>query len=284
MSRRGERPHSDSLSPPSVSPAPVAPPAPTPRPQGTYALHVYLAVGGATARDLDSGGPAQGATYGAYPDGGDYAGGASGGYMPNDARYDARYAAGGNGNGGLRGTYFDRYGLGGSSATLQRSWCCPCLLSGPLSHHPTPSHLLCFVFGSPFLEPGTEAVVRVDAMINFTWGLGRITPTGTDFVSVRWEGAVRPPSLAEAGVAASASSIGRPAGTEDYSFMVTETPDAILLSHRRFPAVAPFFALDPLCRYTRSGPRRCCVTTLCGCGWTTTSSLTSGTASWTVAT
>ena len=56
-------------------------------------LHVYLAVGGDTAADLATGGAA-GVRYSDYPDGGDYAG--SGAY------------GSGNGNGGLRGTYFNR--------------------------------------------------------------------------------------------------------------------------------------------------------------------------------
>ena len=160
--------------------------------QGWFALRVYLAVGGGTATSLDSGG-ALGLVYGDYPDGGDFAGGGAYGTTGGgggNGLGQAGYGRGGNGCGGLRGVYFD----------------------------------------SPFLEVGTEAFERVDAVVNFTWGLGRITETGTDFVSVRWEGAVRPPSLAEAGLAASpaaASSSFMAAGAgatggqrEDYTFTV----------------------------------------------------------------
>ena len=42
--------------------------------------------------------------------------------------------------------------------------------------------------------------------VNFTWGLGRLTAHGSDFVSVRWEGAVRPPLASSA--------------WEDFTFMV----------------------------------------------------------------
>ena len=34
------------------------------------------------------------------------------------------------------------------------------------------------------------AFSRVDQVINFTWGYGRLTEYATDFVSIRWEGAV----------------------------------------------------------------------------------------------
>ena len=35
-------------------------------------------------------------------------------------------------------------------------------------------------------------LVRTDAVVNFTWGTGAVTTFGRDFVSVRWEGYVRP--------------------------------------------------------------------------------------------
>ena len=139
--------------------------------QGTYALRVYLAVGGGTQKDSDSGGassPEDSGIYGDYSDGGNWASGSSDPYLSADARYSS---LGANGNGGLLGTYFD----------------------------------------SPYLEPGTEAFTRVDAYVNFTWGLGRLTSYGTDFVSVRWEGAIRPPLS----VVSSGSS-----SKEDYTFMV----------------------------------------------------------------
>ena len=65
-----------------------------------------------------------------------------------------------------------------------------------LKGHACPSHYPPFMASSvcsPFLEPGTEALVRVDAVVNFTWGLGRLTPHASDMVSVRWEGALLPP-------------------------------------------------------------------------------------------
>jgi hypothetical protein len=43
----------------------------------------------------------------------------------------------------------------------------------------------------------------VDAVVNFTWGLGRLTKTGSDFVTIRWEGAVRTPENPTAGNASS---------------------------------------------------------------------------------
>jgi hypothetical protein len=55
--------------------------------------------------------------------------------------------------------------------------------------------LLGTYFNSPFLEPGTEVMQRVDAYINFTWGLGPLTRTASDFVTVRWEGAIMSSSV-----------------------------------------------------------------------------------------
>lgn len=37
-------------------------------------------------------------------------------------------------------------------------------------------------------------IERVDATINFQWGVGALTTYGVDYVSVRWEGKVRLPS------------------------------------------------------------------------------------------
>lgn len=36
--------------------------------------------------------------------------------------------------------------------------------------------------------PCGRGVVRVDHVVNFTWGAGRLTETATDFVSIRWHG------------------------------------------------------------------------------------------------
>jgi len=38
----------------------------------------------------------------------------------------------------------------------------------------------------------TPALVAVDPQINHDWGTGLLTPTATDYVSVRWEGKVKP--------------------------------------------------------------------------------------------
>ena len=38
---------------------------------------------------------------------------------------------------------------------------------------------------------GSSSVVRVDAVVNFTWGVGCITRGATDLVSARWKGAIR---------------------------------------------------------------------------------------------
>ena len=74
--------------------------------QGAFALHVYLAVGGGTLRDSDSGGASPalsfGGVYGDYEGGGAWAGGA--GFQGYDPRYSGLPV---NGNGGLLGTYFD---------------------------------------------------------------------------------------------------------------------------------------------------------------------------------
>ena len=50
--------------------------------------------------------------------------------------------------------------------------------------------LLGTYYDSSFLEPDTIAFSRVDQVINFTWGYGRVTEFATDYVSIRWEGAV----------------------------------------------------------------------------------------------
>ena len=40
---------------------------------------------------------------------------------------------------------------------------------------------------------GTPALERVDPQINFDWGNGLVTPEGSSFVSIRWEGKILPP-------------------------------------------------------------------------------------------
>lgn len=40
---------------------------------------------------------------------------------------------------------------------------------------------------------GDPSISRVDQVVNFTWGLGRLTQSATDYVSARWTGKVRSP-------------------------------------------------------------------------------------------
>ena len=49
--------------------------------------------------------------------------------------------------------------------------------------------LAAYYFDNAFLL-GEPAIQRVDHVVNFTWGRGRISEFGTDFVSVRWLGRV----------------------------------------------------------------------------------------------
>ena len=46
--------------------------------------------------------------------------------------------------------------------------------------------------GQYFADAYFENVVlqRIDYVVNFTWGMGRITPNGANYVSVRWTGGV----------------------------------------------------------------------------------------------
>jgi hypothetical protein len=41
---------------------------------------------------------------------------------------------------------------------------------------------------------GTPVVSRIDAVLNFTWGTGLVTPYGADYVSVRWAGKFKAPT------------------------------------------------------------------------------------------
>jgi hypothetical protein len=47
-------------------------------------------------------------------------------------------------------------------------------------------------FTDSFLTNSRLDLIRIDAMVNFTFGLGPITTFGRDFVSIRWEGYVLP--------------------------------------------------------------------------------------------
>ena len=44
---------------------------------------------------------------------------------------------------------------------------------------------------------GTPAVSRVDSNINFNWGVGLLTTTQADYISVRWSGFVKSPESGE---------------------------------------------------------------------------------------
>jgi hypothetical protein len=56
--------------------------------------------------------------------------------------------------------------------------------------HATQGGLLGEYFDNAYLQE-TPVITRVDHVVNFTWGEGRITRFGTDYVSVRWLGKVR---------------------------------------------------------------------------------------------
>lgn len=57
--------------------------------------------------------------------------------------------------------------------------------------HAKPGGLIGYYFDNPTLT-GFPVNVRVDRFVNFNWGTGRVTPTGSDFVSARWLGRVKP--------------------------------------------------------------------------------------------
>jgi hypothetical protein len=40
----------------------------------------------------------------------------------------------------------------------------------------------------------TLAMRRLDQKVNFTWGYGRLLPRGSDYITIRWSGAVKPKS------------------------------------------------------------------------------------------
>jgi hypothetical protein len=53
----------------------------------------------------------------------------------------------------------------------------------------TPFGLVGEYFDNPFLQD-QPVIQRIDAVINFTWGVGAITENGRDFVSARWHGKI----------------------------------------------------------------------------------------------
>ena len=59
-------------------------------------------------------------------------------------------------------------------------------------YHLIPGGLKGSYFTDNDLDDSRLDVIRTDAVVNFTWGTGPVTRFGRDFVSVRWEGYVRP--------------------------------------------------------------------------------------------
>lgn len=55
-----------------------------------------------------------------------------------------------------------------------------------------PGGLKGYYYTDNYLSKERLDIVRTDAVVNFTWGTGAVTTFGRDFVSVRWEGYVRP--------------------------------------------------------------------------------------------
>ena len=55
-----------------------------------------------------------------------------------------------------------------------------------------PGGLKGFYYTDSYLSEERLDLVRTDAGVNFTWGMGAVTTLGRDFVSVRWEGYVKP--------------------------------------------------------------------------------------------
>ncbi len=47
-------------------------------------------------------------------------------------------------------------------------------------------------FADEYLNDTRLHTVRIDSVVNFTWGAGPLTTFGNDFISVRWEGFVQP--------------------------------------------------------------------------------------------
>jgi hypothetical protein len=57
-------------------------------------------------------------------------------------------------------------------------------------YHAFPDGLKGTYYSDAFME--TVALERIDRLINFTWGTGRLIPRGADYLSVRWTGVIRP--------------------------------------------------------------------------------------------
>ena len=59
-------------------------------------------------------------------------------------------------------------------------------------YHLIPGGLKGYYFTDSFLDDSRLDMVRIDASLNFTWGSGPVTRFARDYLSVRWEGYVRP--------------------------------------------------------------------------------------------
>jgi len=59
-------------------------------------------------------------------------------------------------------------------------------------YHLIPGGLKGLYYTDNVLDDSRLDMIRTDAVVNFTWGTGPVTTFGRDFVSVRWEGYVRP--------------------------------------------------------------------------------------------
>ena len=54
-----------------------------------------------------------------------------------------------------------------------------------------PGGLTGYYYEDPYFSPDSLTNTRIDAIVNFTWGEGKITPLGTDLVSVWWGGLIK---------------------------------------------------------------------------------------------
>ncbi len=56
-------------------------------------------------------------------------------------------------------------------------------------YHAFPNGLLGTYFWDSFME--NIALTRIDRIVNFTWGSGRLLPRASDYVSIRWTGVLQ---------------------------------------------------------------------------------------------
>jgi hypothetical protein len=87
--------------------------------------------------------------------------------------------------------------IGGCAHSIENAYVCAvnATTSGNYKvdiYHIIPGGLRGYYFSDNFLDNTRLGMVRTDASVNFTWGTGPVTTFGRDFVSVRWEGYLRP--------------------------------------------------------------------------------------------